>query len=114
MEGAYANRDGCGVEGLRVKWGLYGGGCTRPSAQRTRRQEFGYARCNLEIGDTACSGTRSRPRAHQLMHACMHRRRAVPQSMEDWLYEEGEDTTKSVYHQKLVELRLKGAPVETR
>ncbi|GLC40661.1 hypothetical protein PLESTB_000035600 [Pleodorina starrii] len=35
-------------------------------------------------------------------------------AMEDWLYDEGEDTTKSVYIAKLEELRAKGAPVERR
>ncbi|EFJ49538.1 heat shock protein Hsp70E [Volvox carteri f. nagariensis] len=35
-------------------------------------------------------------------------------AMEDWLYDEGEDTTKSVYIAKLDELKAKGAPVERR
>ncbi|PNW72223.1 hypothetical protein CHLRE_16g677000v5 [Chlamydomonas reinhardtii] len=35
-------------------------------------------------------------------------------AMEDWLYDEGEDTTKSVYTSKLEELKAKGAPVEGR
>ena len=41
-------------------------------------------------------------------------RLVVPQAVEDWLYEEGEDTTKSVYIDKLVELKAKGAAVEQR
>ncbi|GFR48872.1 hypothetical protein Agub_g10723 [Astrephomene gubernaculifera] len=35
-------------------------------------------------------------------------------AMEDWLYDEGEDTTKSVYIAKLEELKAKGGPVERR
>lgn len=34
--------------------------------------------------------------------------------VEDWLYDEGEDTTKSVYIAKLEELKAKGVPVERR
>mmetsp|Transcript_37740 Transcript_37740/g.84112 ORF Transcript_37740/g.84112 Transcript_37740/m.84112 type:complete len:814 (+) Transcript_37740:104-2545(+) len=36
------------------------------------------------------------------------------QAMEDWLYDEGEDTSKSVYIGKLEELRKQGGPVEAR
>ena len=39
---------------------------------------------------------------------------ACPQKMEDWLYEEGEDTGKSVYVAKLEELQKLGGPVEMR
>lgn len=39
---------------------------------------------------------------------------ATLQAMEDWLYEEGEDTTKSVYIAKLEELKKTGVPIETR
>ncbi|KXZ55613.1 hypothetical protein GPECTOR_2g1163 [Gonium pectorale] len=35
-------------------------------------------------------------------------------AMEDWLYDEGEDTTKSIYIAKLDELKAKGGPVERR
>jgi hypothetical protein len=35
-------------------------------------------------------------------------------SMEDWLYDEGEDETKSVYVAKLAELRAKGDPIAAR
>ncbi|GIL79849.1 hypothetical protein Vretimale_12448 [Volvox reticuliferus] len=35
-------------------------------------------------------------------------------AMEDWLYDEGEDTTKSVYIAKLEELKAQGAAVERR
>jgi predicted NBD/HSP70 family sugar kinase len=34
--------------------------------------------------------------------------------MEDWLYDEGEDETKSVYVAKLAELRAKGDPIAAR
>jgi len=39
---------------------------------------------------------------------------AALQACEDWLYEEGEDCTKSVYVAKLEELKVLGGPVETR
>ncbi|WIA27991.1 hypothetical protein OEZ86_010580 [Tetradesmus obliquus] len=35
-------------------------------------------------------------------------------SMEDWLYDEGEDETKSVYVAKLAELKAKGGPIQAR
>lgn len=35
-------------------------------------------------------------------------------SMEDWLYDEGEDETKSTYVAKLAELKAKGDPIEAR
>eukprot|EP00879_Flechtneria_rotunda_P008105 GHRR01008489.1.p1 GENE.GHRR01008489.1~~GHRR01008489.1.p1 ORF type:complete len:469 (+),score=257.62 GHRR01008489.1:1526-2932(+) len=35
-------------------------------------------------------------------------------AMEDWLYDEGEDETKSTYVNKLEELRAKGDPIEAR
>jgi hypothetical protein len=35
-------------------------------------------------------------------------------SMEDWLYDEGEDETKSVYIAKLAELKAKGDPIAAR
>ncbi len=35
-------------------------------------------------------------------------------SMEDWLYEDGEDEKKSVYVAKLAELRAKGDPIQQR
>ncbi|MEW5320355.1 MAG: hypothetical protein WDW38_011432 [Sanguina aurantia] len=38
----------------------------------------------------------------------------VLSAMEDWLYDEGDDTTKSVYIAKLEELKKVGAPVEQR
>ena len=34
--------------------------------------------------------------------------------MEDWLYDEGEDVTKSVYAEKLAELKQTGSAVELR
>lgn len=34
--------------------------------------------------------------------------------LEDWLYDEGEDQGKSVYHEKLQGLRTEGDPIETR
>jgi heat shock protein 4 len=34
--------------------------------------------------------------------------------MEDWLYDEGEDETKSVYVAKLAELKAKGDPIQAR
>ena len=34
--------------------------------------------------------------------------------MQDWLYDEGEDETKSVYTQKLEELLRLGSPIEQR
>lgn len=39
---------------------------------------------------------------------------AALSSMEDWLYDEGEDETKSTYVAKLAELKAKGAPIEAR
>lgn len=36
------------------------------------------------------------------------------QSVEDWLYDEGEDVTKSIYIAKLEELKMVGGPIETR
>lgn len=36
------------------------------------------------------------------------------QAAEDWLYDEGEDCTKSVYVQKLQEMQALGRPVESR
>lgn len=38
----------------------------------------------------------------------------APQKVEDWLYDEGEDCTKSVYIAKLEELKKFGGPVEER
>lgn len=35
-------------------------------------------------------------------------------SMEDWLYDEGEDEKKSTYVSKLTELKAKGDPIEAR
>ena len=37
-----------------------------------------------------------------------------PQAVEDWLYDEGEDVTKSVYIAKLEELKKTGGPIELR
>lgn len=34
--------------------------------------------------------------------------------LQDWLYDEGEDQSKSVYHEKLQSLRTEGDPIETR
>ncbi|KAK9690288.1 hypothetical protein RND81_09G118500 [Saponaria officinalis] len=39
---------------------------------------------------------------------------ATLQEVEDWLYEDGEDETKSVYTAKLEELKKKGDPIEER
>lgn len=36
------------------------------------------------------------------------------EAAEDWLYDEGEDVTKSVYSSKLQELKALGAPIEAR
>ena len=38
----------------------------------------------------------------------------VAQAVEDWLYDEGEDVTKSVYIAKLDELKKTGGPIEMR
>lgn len=38
----------------------------------------------------------------------------VLQACEDWLYEEGEDCTKSVYVAKLAEMQALGGPVQQR
>lgn len=37
-----------------------------------------------------------------------------PAALQNWLYEEGEDETKSVYVEKLVELRKQGDPIVVR
>ena len=40
--------------------------------------------------------------------------RAFPVVLQNWLYEEGEDETKAVYVEKLVELRKQGDPIVVR
>lgn len=55
---------------------------------------------------------------HSLLLLCLQADRealsAQLSSMEDWLYDEGEDETKSVYVAKLAELKAKGGPIQAR
>lgn len=57
-----------------------------------------------------CGG--GRVRMGQLFHRMLTL--YTPQTAEDWLYDEGEDVTKSVYVQKLDELKLLGDPIQER
>ena len=47
-------------------------------------------------------------RSQRVLQACLLK--LVPVVMQDWLYEEGEDETKSTYVAKLNELRQTGQP----
>lgn len=61
----------------------------------------------------AAGGTHHHVRL-RVCHGFQLRSRSGAAAAQDWLYDEGEDQTKSVYVEKLAGLRGQGEPIETR